>query len=164
WLRIMGYDAIYSNKYEDWKILEIAQNQNRIIITRDRSIYTKSLRRHLKCILLSPDSDIVKDLAYIAYKTRIDLSVNVNYTRCTECNSVLEKIGENKWICPRCKKNYWKGRHWRTIEEIIIKANSELLKLEEKHDIRRASNNTRTELRNRSNSNTDSKKVNLREV
>ncbi|MEM0293521.1 MAG: DUF5615 family PIN-like protein [Saccharolobus sp.] len=143
WLRIMGYDVTYSNKLEDWKILKIAETENRIIITRDRGLYIRSLKRNLRSILLYPNSNIISDLAYIAYKTKIDLSVNINATRCTQCNSILKKISENRWVCPRCNKEYWKGRHWKTIEEVIIKANAELIKMEEKDDSRGISANKR---------------------
>ncbi|WP_338599821.1 DUF5615 family PIN-like protein [Sulfolobus tengchongensis] len=143
WLRIMGYDTLYSNKLEDWKILKIAETQKRIIITRDRGLYSRSVKRGLKCILLSPDFDIIQDLAYIALKSKIDLSVNVDATRCPQCNSILNKISENKWMCTKCKKEYWKGKHWRTIEEVIIKANSTLVKLEAKNDARGSSTDSR---------------------
>ncbi|MDT7861455.1 MAG: DUF5615 family PIN-like protein [Saccharolobus sp.] len=156
WLRIMGYDTLYSNKFEDWKILKIAESQNRIIITRDRGLYRRSIKRGLKCILLDADSDIVHNLAYIAYKSKIDLSVNIDATRCAICNSLLKKVSENRWICPKCKKEYWKGKHWKTIEEVIIKANSELIKLEEKNASRGVSANPRIKQGNRSIINRDS--------
>ncbi|QGA55000.1 hypothetical protein GFS03_10645 [Sulfolobus sp. E5-1-F] len=156
WLRIMGYDTLYSNDFEDWKILRIAETQKRIIITRDRGIYNRSIKRGLVCILLSADSNIIRDLAFIAFRSKIDLSVNINATRCPQCNSVLSKLSEGKWMCPKCKKEYWKGRHWKTIEEVIIKANSELLKLEGKNDSRGSSTDTGIKQRDRTVTNRNS--------
>nr|WP_241208944.1 Mut7-C RNAse domain-containing protein [Sulfolobus islandicus] len=44
----MGYDTLYSNDLEDWKILKIAETQKRIIVTRDRGIYNRSLKKGIK--------------------------------------------------------------------------------------------------------------------
>src|SRR5215813_270690 len=35
WLRILGFDVLYSNRYEDDEILRIASAENRMILTRD---------------------------------------------------------------------------------------------------------------------------------
>src|SRR5262249_1943372 len=35
WLRILGFDVLYSNRFEDNEILRIATAENRIVLTRD---------------------------------------------------------------------------------------------------------------------------------
>ncbi|EWG07362.1 MAG: hypothetical protein ASUL_05201 [Candidatus Aramenus sulfurataquae] len=124
WLRILGYDTLYDSSYEDWKIIKTAEEQKRIIITRDRGLCNRAKKKGLECFMVNPDYDIANTLAQLARKYKIDLHVNVDATRCSECNGILLKVGDNKWQCSRCKKVYWKGRHWRTIEEILIKAQS----------------------------------------
>ncbi len=124
WLRILGYDTLYDNEWEDWKIVKVAEEQKRVIITRDRGLCNRARKKGLDCFMVNPDYDLVETLAQLAKKYKIDLHVNVDATRCSECNGILLKIGENKWQCSRCKKLYWKGKHWRTIEEILIKAQS----------------------------------------
>lgn len=126
WLRILGYDTLYDNSYEDWKIIKISQEQNRIIITRDRGLCNRAKKKNLQCFFVNPDYDLIDILAQMSKKYKIDLHVNIEATRCAECNGILLKTGENKWQCTRCRKEYWKGKHWKSIEEILIKARSKV--------------------------------------
>ncbi len=137
WLRILGYDTLYDRRYEDWRILRIAEKENRIIITRDRGLHRRALNRGLKSILIEVDN-IAERLAYIALMTGIRLYVDLSKSRCPICNTQLIKISKEKvrdkvppkvyklhddfWICPRCGKVYWIGSHWRKIEEILDNA------------------------------------------
>jgi uncharacterized protein with PIN domain len=137
WLRMLGYDTLYDRKYEDWKILQIAEKENRIIITRDRGLHRRALNRGLKSIYLEMD-DIAERLAYIAYVTGIRLYIDLERSRCPICNGELRKVSKEEvkgkvppkvyrlhddfWICTRCGKVYWIGSHWRKIEEILAEA------------------------------------------
>ncbi|MEL9909528.1 MAG: Mut7-C RNAse domain-containing protein [Desulfurococcus sp.] len=141
WLRILGYDTVYGNKMEDWLILRRAELEGRIILTRDRSLHHKALKRGLKSILLQ-DEDLATMLARIAGLTGIRLYVDYEKTRCPEDNTPLRKtdksevrdkvpprvysIHEDFWICPRCGKVYWVGNHWRMIETILSDARKKL--------------------------------------
>lgn len=124
WLRLLGYDTIYSRNAEDWWLLRVAKNDQRILITRDRGLYRRAIKQNIKAYLSDPDEELTATLANLAKLFGIDLNVDISMTRCTVCNGVLEKIGENKWRCTRCGKEYWKGSHWRSITETLIKAQS----------------------------------------
>ncbi len=137
WLRMLGYDTLYNRKYEDWRILQIAEKENRIIITRDRGLHRRALNRGLKSIYLEID-DMAERLAYIAYIAGIRLYIDLEKSRCPICNGELRKVSKEEvkdkvpprvyrlhddfWICTRCGKVYWIGSHWRKIEEILAKA------------------------------------------
>ncbi len=134
WLRILGYDTVYHRRLEDWKILKIASEENRIIITRDTGLHRRALNKGLKSILLEPD-DMAERLALIAYLTGIRLYIDLDRTRCPICNTPLLRVSKKDvkdkvprkvyelhddfWICPRCGKVYWMGSHWRMIEKIL---------------------------------------------
>jgi uncharacterized protein with PIN domain len=122
WLRILGYDAIYSPSMEDWRVLKIAEKERRKIITRDRGIYVRAKKRGLVCFTVPPEYDVVHSLAYLKSKGVIDLHYPFSPTRCTNCNGILERIGLDRWRCTGCGKEYWKGSHWKSIEKTIIKA------------------------------------------
>lgn len=141
WLRILGYDTLYSRDLEDWKILKIAEEENRYIITRDRGLHHRALNKGLKTMYLWMD-DLAERLAYIAISSGIRLSVDFNATRCPEDNSPLKKVDkqsvrgkvpervfrlhEDFWECPRCGKVYWIGRHWKMIEKVLEEARMKL--------------------------------------
>jgi len=142
WLRILGYDTVYDRKAEDWMILRRAELEGRIIITRDRGLHNKALRNGLKSILLWED-ELPDRLAHIALVAGINLSVDFSRTRCPEDNTPLEKVQDKReirgkvpprvyqlhedfWICRRCGKVYWVGRHWIQIEKILEEARRKL--------------------------------------
>ncbi len=134
WLRILGYDTKYSRNYEDWELLRIASNEKRVLLTRDRGLYWRARRKGIEAVLVEED-DIVERLLRVAKTYGIRLYVDSDKTRCTVCNSPLLKVDRERvkdkvprkvyekyrdfWICPRCGKVYWRGRHWVKIEEIL---------------------------------------------
>jgi Uncharacterized conserved protein len=135
WLRILGYDTIYSPTMEDWAILRIAERDRRVIVTRDVGLYRRAIKRGLEAMLI--DSIKVDEmLRALVKRYGLRTSFDENDTRCPKCNNVLRKTTSlievsskvDKevalsykvfWICSSCGKIYWKGRHWRTIEEIL---------------------------------------------
>jgi uncharacterized protein with PIN domain len=137
WLRILGYDTLYYRRIEDWRIIRIAEKENRIIVTRDRGLHRRALKRGLKSILLE-DDDMASRLATIAYFTGIRLYIDLDRTRCPICNTPLRKAEKSEvrgkvpdkiyelhddfWICPKCGKVYWIGSHWRMMEKILEEA------------------------------------------
>jgi len=137
WLRILGYDTLYSKDFEDWQIIKIAKNDSRIILTMDRGLCYRAKKNDLECFYVNTELNIEEILAMLAIKYKIDLTADPNYSRCTKCNGILKKVDENRWKCTRCKKEYWKGMHWKSIQNIIIKAKS----ISEKYEFRTTSNN-----------------------
>ncbi|MFP3871661.1 MAG: Mut7-C RNAse domain-containing protein [Candidatus Aenigmatarchaeota archaeon] len=126
WLRLLGIDAEYAPEGDDEKLLKLAQDENRIIITRD-----KELGREDDVILVEkePPENIIKDVLS-EYKVEVE-----PLTRCAKCNTPVEKIDEEKaegevpegvyerhdefWFCPGCGQYYWKGSHWDDIMEKV---------------------------------------------
>ncbi|GAB4185012.1 MAG: Mut7-C RNAse domain-containing protein [Simkaniaceae bacterium] len=122
YLRAAGYDTkIISKSMPDQEIAEIAEEENRVLITRDRHF-----SRYLKfksCIIILAGNfleDCVREL-----KNRICINwLHAPFTRCIRCNTKLQKevsldrvpAGVRKWCqefwtCPRCLHIYWKGSH-----------------------------------------------------
>ncbi|TFG23243.1 MAG: hypothetical protein EU529_07905 [Promethearchaeota archaeon] len=141
-LRIFGYDTVYANDLEDYfqinpvpddKLLEYAEQNNRIIITKDYLLHKKNRD---KSILLEGEGvyNYLKQL-----KIKLDLSYNfkMKKARCSKCNFELTEVDNKNSIknlvepetfkynddfyqCTNsnCKKIYWKGTH---IENIVNK-------------------------------------------
>ncbi len=142
WLRMLGYDTLYSRNYKDWEILRIAERDDRIILTRDVGLYWRARRKGLRAVLVEY-GPIEEVLACISARTGIELRFNESKTRCPYCNIVLSVISKAEalslvpkevavkydkfWLCPRCRKVYWRGNHWKTISNVLMKANKLLL-------------------------------------
>ncbi|MCD6529937.1 Mut7-C RNAse domain-containing protein [Candidatus Bathyarchaeota archaeon] len=130
WLRILGYDVKYYRSMDDDSLIEIAEKENRILLTRDNALHRKSIAKKVYSILLEEESRI-KNLAKLSKALGIALEVDTAISRCPKCNSKIEPIAKNSirgkvpektfrrfnefWICPNCGQVYWRGSHWKNI-------------------------------------------------
>ncbi len=122
WLRILGLDVAYSNKFEDDELLRIAEEENRIILTRDRGLASR--RMTSRCLLIASDNYKEQVLQVI---TKFNLERFEIFSRCIECNSELQQVDkedvfervppfvyltqERFAMCPSCRRVYWHGTH-----------------------------------------------------
>ncbi len=138
WLRILGYDTLYSRVYSDKQILSIAERTSRIILTRDRGLYKWALKRGLKAVFIKYD-DIRWRLAELIATLGLDPVADPARSRCPECNSPLTIVLDKErvkdrvppgafeaynvfYLCPRCGRVYWEGGHWRNIRRVLEEA------------------------------------------
>ena len=134
WLRMLGYDTLYSRKFTDNVLIAIAAEHGRILLTRDKGLARRASRKGIRVVYL-PQSGVEVWLKELRRKFNIDLEFKPENTRCPICNAklkiasrdevkgkvpsyILEKY-ETYWVCPKCGKVYWKGTHWITIEKIL---------------------------------------------
>ncbi len=115
WLRMMGHDTeIASDELTDRDILNIAEEEGRLVLTRDSDL--KKMNSPVEVILL--DSRDFEDQLKRVF-TELDLDTNFpEGSRCSHCNSELKEVGESEWVCKGCGQEYWKGSHWDRIKEI----------------------------------------------
>ncbi len=145
WLRLLGYDTLYFRSMEDWKLLRIAEEDARILLTRDLGLFRRARRRGIQALFIE-DPAIEKVLALLSIKYGIRLEFDKNDTRCPVCNGVLRyttslidvagKVDERIattykefWICTSCGKVYWQGSHWKSINKILELARYEKAKM-----------------------------------
>lgn len=128
-LILLGFDVIYSSKYSDSEIADIAQAQNRIVLTRDtellkrkKIVYARRVRADL------PYDQLVEVVSFFGLKRTVSF-----FSRCTGCNVSLEPVGKEKVLdlleprtekyfntffqCPHCRKVFWKGSHYDNIKD-----------------------------------------------
>ncbi len=131
YLRMLGFDTLYENNYEDTEIIEIAKNQNRIILTRDVSILKNKTVTHGYWIRSQYPKKQLEEVI-----VRFDLFSNIKpFYRCLVCNGILTKTKKesinNKlqpktkqyydefYQCKSCEKVYWKGSHYYKMKNFI---------------------------------------------
>jgi len=133
YLRMLGFDCLYRNDYEDQEIAEILQNEERILLTRDRRLLMRKAVVHGYC----PRSlDSLTQLTEVI--RRFDLLQWIApFHRCLRCNHLLETVPKEAvldrlepltklyfdefHICPNCQQIYWKGSHYERMQEIVEK-------------------------------------------
>jgi uncharacterized protein with PIN domain len=135
WLRIYGFDTFYANsEIDDSKLLDISKNENRILITRDKTLIQIACRENIKTINIKT-KEIDKQISIVLSNIKLDKTKILS--RCIICNSLIVEIKkknvkgkvpervfnniEKFWFCKRCDKIYWKGSHYEKMVEKINK-------------------------------------------
>ncbi len=144
-LRFLGFDTLYFANMDDNKILEMNFDKQRIILTSDRQLYTRSLKLYIPCLLINRENDL-ENLIIIMKESDIRhiFLVPNEYTRCTICNGLLDIItksssmkiyalpknvlesNETFFNCVNCKKLYWNGTHVKEINKLIHEINKKI--------------------------------------
>jgi uncharacterized protein with PIN domain len=126
WLRMLGYDVLYSNRFKDDEIRRIADAEDRIVLTRDVELHQRAR-----------NSMLIADDHYESQVRQVVASLELQqffpFTRCAECNtplvetdreSVFVKIPPYVYLtqkhfawCPSCDRVYWRGTHTDRILE-----------------------------------------------
>lgn len=133
YLRLMGFDTLYSNQYSDREVVETGVNEGRIILTRDRRLLHHKIITHGYFVRsVHPDEQVAEVLK------RFDLANLIRpMHRCAVCNGEINSVDKKDVLdklepltkkyysefyqCADCEKVYWKGSHY---EKIIRKLNS----------------------------------------
>jgi uncharacterized protein with PIN domain len=122
WLRILGLDVVYSNKSADDEIIQIAETENRVILTRDSGL----TRRRTRAQSLLVASDNYRDQLRQVIDEFGLKDFNI-FSRCLECNALLQAVNKEEVferippfvyltqdrfaLCPACNRVYWHGTH-----------------------------------------------------
>jgi uncharacterized protein with PIN domain len=131
-LRMLGFDCLYRNDYEDDEIAEISVVERRVILTRDRGLLKIGKVTHGYWLRSQiPERQVEEVLA------RLDLYSQISpFNRCISCNGEMRKVSKAEILdelepltkkyyddfyrCTQCRKIFWKGSHY---ESMIRKIN-----------------------------------------
>jgi len=128
WLRMMGHDVLYLRDVGDDVIIRAAAAEDRFILTRDKDMH----RRYPRSLYIN-ENDLNRQLRVVI--DTLGLDVDWENSRCTVCNGLLMKTGKDEvrdkvppftlqnqeefFVCEECGKVFWKGSHWKMIEEFM---------------------------------------------
>ena len=133
YLRMLGFDGLYRSDYRDEELADVLQQEERILLSRDRRLLMRKVVTHGYC----PRSlDSLEQLREVVQ--RFDLAKRiVPFHRCLRCNHVLEPASKESvldrlepltkvyfdefMLCPDCKRIYWKGSHFERMQGIVEK-------------------------------------------
>lgn len=133
-VRLLGFDAIWERDLADDAIIDIAQDQKRIILTRDKGILKTGRVTHGYWVRATDPMEQLEEII-----RALDLSGNIKpYTRCMECNAELEPVRRSDVVrsvplqvflvfrdfkrCRNCERIYWRGSHLRRLDKIVERA------------------------------------------
>ena len=134
WLRIMGFDCIYMTGHDIDKILlKETLNSGRILLTGDRELYRRVIRKGGRAIY-TYGNNLEEKFRCISSKINLGKWVGKLPYRCSICNGILERRRSDElkdipfyirnrfeyvWYCKKCNKIYWEGSHWKNIRKKI---------------------------------------------
>lgn len=135
YLRMLGFDTLYRNDYTDAELAHLSGQEHRILLTRDPGLLKRSVVTHGYWIR---ETDPQRQTCEVL--KRFDLfGAIVPFTRCLRCNALLQPIpkqvvlarllplaaGYDEYhICPACERVYWKGSHYRRMQQLIERLRS----------------------------------------
>ena len=131
-LRLLGYDSQYFSDINDDKLIDIARNEKRIIISKDEELIKKVKKLGMKSIHITKEEEIINS----ANLKRIQIHGNV--ARCPKFNSLTESANKEKinpevlksnerfLICKCCNQIYWEGTHIKNLQKFVGKINERL--------------------------------------
>ncbi len=135
WLRIAGFDVLYSNRFADDELVRLSKGEGRILLSRDTRLL---VRRAVNRFIFLESEDVRAQLKQVfksAHVTRLPALL----CRCLSCNEPLAEVPRESVselvpayvfrtqphfkACPRCRKVYWAGTHrqsvLRTLEKLL---------------------------------------------
>ena len=131
YLRMLGFDTLYRNDYEDEELARISAREDRMLLTRDSGLLMRVIvtRGHY-LRATTPREQVAEVLEEFDEMPPIQ-----PFSRCMHCNAVLRSISkqtishrllretrqhyEEFFICPECNRIYWKGSHYRRMQQFI---------------------------------------------
>jgi hypothetical protein len=132
-LRLLGFDTLYRNDYEDPEIVRIAAAEHRIVLTRDVQLLKANDVTHGYWIRsMTPERQLEEVIQ------RFDLASQfAAFHRCITCNGTLhptekeavmhllepktKKYYHEFFQCSDCGQVYWKGSHYPWLKARIAR-------------------------------------------
>ena len=141
-LRLLGYDSLYSSNMDDDKIIQLAKNENRILLTKDVPLCHKAKKQQILAVQITSDDEIEQFLEINEKAIFGKCTVGGGSSRCPVCNGELQHIEKNDvsekvptgvfenmkdfWKCTKCEKIYWEGTHIKNLQQFTMKLNERL--------------------------------------
>jgi hypothetical protein len=141
-LRLLGFDTLYRNDYEDEELSRLSSEEHRVLLSRDRGLLKRSIVTHGYCVRSSHPRDQILEVI-----RRFDLGSCLKpFSRCLSCNGVLQPVSkeaiadrlppkvvaaqEQFKMCPECGKVFWKGTHFGRLQALVdlVEADSSALR------------------------------------
>ena len=131
YMRMLGFDTIYRNCFDDAEIARVSATEHRTLLTRDRGLLKRSAVTHGYWLR---ETDSRAQLAEIVH--RFDLGRSIQpFTRCMACNGILQSVTKAEVRpqlpprvadafdefrqCDRCRRVFWQGSHYRRMQHWI---------------------------------------------
>ena len=127
WLRIAGFDVLYSNKFSDDELIRISNAEARVLLSRDTRLL---VRKAVRSFIFLESQDLHTQIRQVFESVHVS-SLPVLLSRCISCNEPLQQADRESVrdavpsyvfesqkefkSCPGCGKIFWAGTHRRSV-------------------------------------------------
>jgi uncharacterized protein len=131
YLRLLGFDTLYQNNYSDPLLASLSQQEERVLLTRDRGLLKRRIVEFGCCVR---ETDPQQQLIGLIYRYRLAAEIHP-WRRCLRCNAVLEPVSKAEVLdhlepktkryfddfrrCEGCRRIYWAGSHYDRMQRFI---------------------------------------------
>lgn len=131
YLRMLGFDSLYRNDYDDPELADISSTEKRILLTRDRKLL---MRRQVEYGYFVREHFPQKQLLEVVQRFEL-AGTQHPFTRCMNCNGLLHPVNKGDieqlllpktreyyndfWQCADCHKIYWEGSHCQRMQKLV---------------------------------------------
>jgi len=137
-LRLLGFDALYRNDFDDETLARLSSEEDRVLLTRDRRLLQRKVIIYGYCLRTR---DPHKQLVAVLRRYRLKGLIQP-WQRCLRCNGSLRPVAKDTIIerlepktkkyyhefkmCQDCRRIYWKGSHFEPLQQLIESVLSEI--------------------------------------
>lgn len=131
YLRLLGFDSLYRNDYDDPALADISASEQRILLTCDRQLLMRNQVSYGYFVRARQPR-----LQLLEIMSRYQLfDKQQPFTRCMHCNGLTRlvhkkdieqqlladtrKYYDEFYQCETCNKIYWKGSHYKKLQAVI---------------------------------------------
>jgi len=130
-LRMLGFDTRYQNDYNDTTIVDLAREEQRIVLTRDIGLLKHKVIRHGYWLR---SQRVEAQVAEVVRYYRLEGQFQP-FERCLACNGAIVPVEKEKiwnqlppqtilyynafFQCLSCSRVYWKGSHYQRMLQLL---------------------------------------------
>jgi len=135
YLRMLGFDTLYRNDYQDEELAHIAALEERFLLTRDRRLLMRS--KVTRGGYVYQDQPL-RQLHEVSRRFKLAHWMLQPFHRCLLCNGLLQPVQKEEVAtrlepltrlyydefhrCTGCGQVYWKGSHYEHMLDLVRKA------------------------------------------
>ncbi|MEJ8803837.1 Mut7-C RNAse domain-containing protein [Pontibacter sp. H249] len=142
-LRMLGFDVVYHQSLHDTEIAQLAQAEQRIVLTRDIGLLKQKIIEHGYWLRSQQTEQQLQEVV-----SRYELQEHFKpLIRCLRCNELIRQVPKQEvlhklppktrlyfhdfYYCSPCDKVYWKGSHYEHMMQVVQQLKIKLLPLEQ---------------------------------
>jgi uncharacterized protein with PIN domain len=141
YLRLLGFDALYRNDYDDAELAQISYVEKRVLLTRDRGLLKRKTVIYGYCVRAS---DPRRQLIDVLRRYQLAGEIHA-WRRCLRCNGALALADKTQIVeqlapktrlhydefhrCQSCSQIYWQGSHHARMQKFVESVLEEILEV-----------------------------------